>query len=130
MIEKVVLRLLSLKSYSTYELRKKLIRKGFNSHEIESVLEKVQKKGFLNDQDLSDRRLEAYKKRGYGPHWIGAKLKQQGLKASSYSPEEQKEAIVRLLKTPIFARKDKNKQIAALQRRGFDLEVIFEVLLR
>lgn len=128
MIEKVVLQLLSLKSYSTCELRKKLIRKGFDPQAIEPVLEKFQKKGFLNDQDLAGRRLEAYKKRGYGPHWIAGKLKQQGLKASSYLPEEQKEGILRLLKTPIFARKDKNKQIAALQRRGFDLEAIFQVI--
>lgn len=128
MIEKVVLRLLSLKSYSTYELRKKLIRRGFESHDIEPVLEKFQKLGFINDQELSERRQEAYKRRGYGPHRISGKFKQQGLKPSSYTPEEQKEIILRLIKTPIYARKDRNKKIAALQRRGFDLEIIFETV--
>lgn len=128
MIEKIALRLLSLKSYSTCELRKKLIRRGFDPQEIERVLEKYQRLGFLNDQDLAERRLEAFKKRGYGPHRVAGKFKQQGLKPSSYTSEEQKEAILRLLKTPIFVRKDRNKQIAALQRRGFDLEVIFEVM--
>jgi SOS response regulatory protein OraA/RecX len=128
MIEKVALRLLSLKSYSIYELRKKLIRKGFEPEDIEPVLEKYQKLGFLNDKDLSERRIEAYKKRGYGPHWIAGKFKQQGLKPSFYSPEEQKEIIARLLKTPIYARKDRNKQIAALQRRGFDLDAIFSII--
>lgn len=128
MIEKVALRLLSLKSYSICELRKKLIRRGFDPQEIEPVLEKYQRLGFLNDQDLTVRRIEAYKKRGYGPHWIAGKFKQQGLKPSSYTQEEQQEIILRLLKTPIYARKDRNKQIAALQRRGFDLEAIFQVL--
>jgi SOS response regulatory protein OraA/RecX len=128
MIEKVALRLLSLKSYSTYELRKKLIRKGFDPQDIEPVLEKYQKLGFLNDKDLTIRRIEAYKKRGYGPHWIAGKFKQQGLKPSSYTSEEQKEIILRLLKTPIYARKDRNKQIAALQRRGFGLEIIFDTV--
>lgn len=126
MIEKVVLRLLSLKSYSTYELRKKLIRRGFEPQDIEPVLEKFQKMGFLNDQELAERRLEGYKRRGYGPHRVSGKFKQQGLKSSSYTPEEQKEIIVRLLKSPIYLRKDRNKKIAALQRRGFDLEIIFE----
>jgi len=128
MIEKVVLRLLSLKSYSTYELRKKLIRKGFVPQEIETVLEKFQKLGFLNDQDLAERRGAAYKRRGYGPHRIAGKFKQQGLKPSSYSPEEQKEIILRLLETPAFLRKDRNKKIAALQRRGFDLEILFDII--
>jgi SOS response regulatory protein OraA/RecX len=128
MIEKIALRLLSLKSYSTYELRKKLIRRGFDPQEIELVLAKYQRLGFLNDKDLAERRQEAYKKRGYGPHRVTGKFKQQGLKPSSYTSDEQKEAILRLLKTPIFLRKDRNKQIAALQRRGFDLEVIFEVI--
>ncbi|HEX2579164.1 MAG TPA: RecX family transcriptional regulator [Rhabdochlamydiaceae bacterium] len=128
MIEKVVLRLLSLKSYSTCELRKKLVRRGFDPPEIEIVLEKFQKLGFLNDQDLAERRGEAYKRRGYGPHRIAGKFKQQGLNPSSYSPEEQKEIILRLLKSPIYARKDRHKKIAALQRRGFDLEIIFEVV--
>jgi regulatory protein len=128
MIEKVALRLLSLKSYSTYELRKKLIRRGFDAHDIEPVLEKCRRWGFLNDKDLTERRIEAYKKRGYGPHWIAGKFKQQGLKPSSYTQQEQKEIILRLLKNPIYARKDRNKQIAALQRRGFDLEVIFQTV--
>jgi SOS response regulatory protein OraA/RecX len=127
MIEKIALRLLSLKSYSTFELRKKLIRRGFTPEAIEPILEKYQRLGFLNDDDLSQRRIEAYKRRGFGPHRIAGKLKQQGLKPSSYTPDEQKEIIQRLIKTPIYARKDRNKKIAALQRRGFDLEVIFEV---
>jgi len=130
MIEKIALRLLSLKSYSTCELRKKLIRRGFDPQEIEPVLEKYQRLGFLNDKDLAERRLETFKRKGYGPHRVAGKFKQQGLKASSYTSDEQKEAILRLLKTPIFVRKDRNKQIAALQRRGFDLEVIFEVMNR
>jgi SOS response regulatory protein OraA/RecX len=128
MIEKIALRLLSFKSFSMSELRKKLTRRGYAPQEIEPVLEKYQRLGFLNDQDLSARRIEAYKRRGYGPHYITGKLKQQGLKPSCYTPEEQKEVISRLLKSPIYARKNRNQRIAALQRRGFDLHVIFETV--
>lgn len=132
MIEKIALRLLSLKSYSTYELKKKLLNKGFTAEEIAPLLEKYQRLGFLNDNDLTERRIEEFKKRGYGPHWIAGKLRTKGLnlglKTSSYSLEEQKTVIQKLLKTPLFAKKDKPKQIAALQRRGFDLDVIFSTL--
>jgi SOS response regulatory protein OraA/RecX len=128
MIEKIVLRLLSIKSFSTYELRKKLIRKGFPLEEIEKALEKFVSRGFINDRELAERRVELYKRKGYGPQWIRGKLKTQGLRPTAYSQEEQKEAIKRLLATSNFARKEKNNQIAALQRRGFDLEVVFTVI--
>jgi SOS response regulatory protein OraA/RecX len=128
MIEKIVLRLLSIKSFSTCELRKKLTRKGFPLEEIERVLEKFVSRGFINDRELAERRVELYKRKGYGPQWIKGKLKTQGLRPTSYSQEEQKEAIKRLLATSNFDRKEKNNKIAALQRRGFDLEIIFQIV--
>ncbi|HVX00389.1 MAG TPA: RecX family transcriptional regulator, partial [Candidatus Babeliaceae bacterium] len=100
----------------------------FSPEEINPILEKYQKLGFLNDRELTLRRMEVYKQRGYGPQWIAGKLRTQGLKASEYTEEEQREAIERVLKTPPFARKDRSKKIAALQRRGFDLDVIFQVV--
>ena len=128
MIEKIALRLLSLKSFSTSELRKKLMRRGYAPEAIEPLLKKYQRLGYLNDQDLSARRIEAYKRRGYGPHYIAGKFKQQGLKPSSFTPDEQKEAIDRLLRSPIYANKNRNQRISALQRRGFDLHTIFETV--
>ena len=128
MIEKIVLRYLSLKSFSSFELRKKLIRRGFDLGEIETILEKYTSRGFINDRELAERRTELYKKKGYGPLWISGKLKTQGLRLASYSWDEQKVVIERVLNTSAFAKKDRNKQIAALQRRGFDLEVIFQVI--
>ena len=128
MIEKIVLRLLSLKSFSSFELRKKLLRRGFNTSEIEAVLQKYTSRGYINDRELAERRAELYKKKGYGPLWISGKLKTQGLRLTSYSWDEQKAIVEKLINTPAFAKKEKNKQIAALQRRGFDLEVIFHVI--
>lgn len=128
MIEKVALRLLSLKCHSSSDLRKKLIRRGFSPEEIEPLLEKYQRLGYLNDNDLAERRTEAYQKRGYGPRWIAGKLREQGLRPSSYSLEDQKAAIARLVKTAPFLRKKPSQQIAALQRRGFDLSAIFAVI--
>ncbi len=125
MIEKTILRLLSLKNYSTYELKKKLLNKGFTPEEIEPALKKFA--AYLNDSELAERRLEEYKKRGYGPRKIAAKLLTQGLAPRSISPNEQKASIKKILTTPSFERKDRMKKMGALQRRGFDLEVIIEV---
>lgn len=128
MIEKIVLRYLSLKSFSSFELKKKLIRRGFNLSEIEAVLEQYISRGYINDRELAQRRAELYKKKGYGPLWISGKLKTQGLKLESYSLDEQRAILQKLLTTPTFAKKERDKQIAALQRRGFDLQVIFQVI--
>ncbi len=128
MIEKIVLRLLSIKSRTAHELRKKLILKGFGQDEIEAAIQKFTKLGYLNDQEVLDRRFESYLKRGYGPRLIALKFKQQGLKMPSYPSALQKEIAQGLLKTAAFKKKDSQKQGAALQRRGFDLEIIYQVI--
>lgn len=128
MIEKIVLRLLSIKSRTAHELRKKLILKGFRHDEIEMAIQKFTKLGYLNDQEVLDRRFESYLKRGYGPRLIALKFGEQGLKMPPYSQTLQKEIAERLLKTAAFKKKDPQKQGAALQRRGFDLEVIYQVI--
>ena len=128
MIEKIVLRLLGLKSLSSFELRKKLTRRGFAAAEIETVLNKYIDRGFINDRELAERRAELYKKKGYGPLWVSGKLKTQGLKMISYSRDEQRAVLEKWMTTPAFVKKEKNQQIAALQRKGFELEVIFSVI--
>ena len=128
MIEKIVLRYLSLKSFSSFELKKKLTRRGFASQEIEDVIAKYIQRGFINDGELAERRMELYKRKGYGPRWIAAKLKTQGLKSPPYVWDEQRSVIQAVLQTPTFIKKERNKQIAALERRGFDLDVIFHVV--
>ncbi len=102
MIEKIVLRLLSIKSRTAHELRKKLILKGFGQDEIEAAIQKFTKLGYLNDQEVLDRRFESYLKRGYGPRLIALKFKQQGLKMPSYPSALQKEIAQGLLKTAAF----------------------------
>lgn len=124
MIEKIALRLLSLKSQSRSELRKKLTKRGFTPAEIEPLLIRYQELGYINDTDLTLQRTKALRNRGYGPRWIQGKLRQQGLTPSPYSIAEQKAAIHRLLHTAPFLRKTPQKKMAALQRRGFDLEAI------
>lgn len=128
MIEKIVIRLLAIKSRTTEELRKKLSLKGFGRDEIELTIQKFTKLGYLNDQEILERRFEAFLRRGYGPRLVAMKFKQQGLKMPPYSTALQKQVALNLLKTAAFKKKDPQKQGAALQRRGFDLEVIYQVI--
>jgi regulatory protein len=124
----VALRLLGVKSRTVLELRKKLLERGFPEEEVEAALSFCRECGYLNDEEELRRRQASLKRRGYGPRYITAKLKMQGLHSAPISREEQLAAISSLLQKPAWQRKAKPNLIAALQRRGFDYELILSVL--
>lgn len=122
------LRLLGVKSRTVLELRKKLLERGFSEEEVEAALSFCREYGYLNDEEESRRRQASLKRRGYGPRYIAAKLKMQGLYSSTMSRDEQLAAITQLLEKPAWQKKKKPNLIAALQRRGFDYELILSML--
>ncbi len=127
-IKKIALRLLSIKSYSSRELRKKLNLRGFSEEEVTWALGECERLGFLNDQEEAKRRTDRFKRRGYGPLLIAFKMKNSGLKDARLSSEEQIEAIQELLKKEAWKKKDRHKKMAALCRRGFDMQCILAVI--
>lgn len=127
MIEKTLLRLLSAKNMSSMELKEKLYQKGFSKLEVDSLVQEYCDKGYLNDEDLALYRAHLYKKRGYGLRWIRLKLKQQGLKVPDQFQDHIEDIKIFLSKTS-FKNKTQKSQIAALERRGFDLDMIFKAL--
>lgn len=127
-VKKTALRLLSIRSYSSYELTKKLSLQGFAEAEVAWAVEECTRLGFLNDEEEAERRRERFKRKGYGPGMIAYKMKSAGLKEHRLSMEEQKETIRELLKKEAWKKKDRIKKIAALQRRGFDMHCILAVI--
>src|SRR5271156_74780 len=87
------LRLLSIKSRSIAEIRKKLTLKGYSPEEIQEAIGVCQRLGYLNDQEEAARRLEKWKRRGYGPYVVAYKLKEAGLKGAPVSKNEQVQLI-------------------------------------
>lgn len=130
MIEKIAIRLLAIKSRTTEELRKKLTLRGFPGVEIEAVIQKFTSQGYLSDEEIVARRFQAYLEKGYGPRYIALKLKQQGLRMPPYPAALQKQVALKLLRKASFQSKDAQKRGAALQRRGFDLDVICQVCVK
>ena len=126
-IKTVALRLLSIRSYSSVELIKKLNLRGFLEEEIDWVVSECERLGFLNDEEESRRRTERFRKKGYGPALIAFKLKSSGLKKTEVSKEDQMETMRALLKKEVWKKKDRMKKMAALQRRGFDTQCILEI---
>jgi len=127
--------------------------KNCPSHEVHAILEKNHidhllakrvidefiAKGYIDDNEWirSFIRVQTQKKRG--PQEVRRKLMQKGFTDEQIAPFLQEsenvqfEQIRLLLETKFQKRnmndfKEKNKTIAALQRRGFDLQTILEVI--
>ena len=122
------LRFLSIKSRSSWELKKKLTSKGFSAQEVDQAISECRRLGYLDDGEEARRRSASLKTKGYGARFIALKLKMQGLEAPQKPVKEEAETIRLLLQKPAWRKKEKPKCIAALQRRGFDLETILAVI--
>ena len=112
---RAALRLLSLRGYHSHVLLRKLERKGFSAESCQRVIEDCKRLGFLKDDEAILREW----RRGYGPKYIEWKMAIDGVR-EVITREMQREKIKE------FARKG----IRALQRRGFDLDLILEQLHR
>jgi SOS response regulatory protein OraA/RecX len=116
---RTALRLLSMRSYHSAVLARKLERKGCGEEVIAQVLSDCKRMGFFNDDEAILREL----KRGYGPRAIEYKLQlERGEVRKIITREMQKEKIKEML--PRLG--EREKAIRTLQRKGFDFELIIE----
>lgn len=134
--KKCALRRLSLSPMLSSRLSEFLKCRLVSPQAIENVITDLSRLRLLDDQSYIDSFVRGQKARGRGPHRIVQELKRKGVRLkrpmiNSYSLEEQKSAILHLLKTRYGSRnlkdrKEKQRTIAALARRGFDLELIID----
>ena len=97
--------------------------------------------GFVNDEEWAASYVRSQNNKKVGPRAIAQKLAHKGVRGErleqalekSRDPEEQKILIQSLLKSKYAKRnlsdfKEKQKVIASLVRRGFDMNIIFTCL--
>jgi regulatory protein len=131
------LKLLAKRSYYSSEIKKKLELRFISKAAIQRITEECIHFGFLNDEEWLKTFVMAQQARHLGPHAIRMKLKAKGLPLSMFESafealshvNNQKEQIMHLLKTRYKRRnladfKEKQKVIASLIRRGYDLDEI------
>lgn len=116
---KYALRLLSMRDYHSDVFYRKLKTKGFSSEVCDQVMHDCKRMGFFNDDEAILREL----RRGYGPKLIEWKLqlKKEDVRRV-ITKELQKEKIVEL------TLKLKDKALRTLLRKGFDSDLVFEVV--
>lgn len=127
-------KMLSLRLYSTAELRCKLLAKGYSPAEVELTLDELQRRGYLNDATLCDmiyRKYHAACK--HSGKAIIAKLKARGfddalIKATmqEYADLDESRAALNLLykryRNP--EQVDSSKWMRYLAGKGFSYAII------
>ena len=140
----VALRLLTYRDRSTTELANKLRERSFDNREIESVLKRCLELGYLNDERFATTRARALVNSGRA---VGIRALNelrragldQGLAEKALAEAESEIDLPYLLeelrqrKFPDFdfgeaPEKEKNRVVSYLQRRGFPVSMILDVL--
>lgn len=129
----VALQKLSRRGYLCREMREILEDKEFTTEEIEEVLEQLQSMGYLNDREWVEQAIRREIRAQHGPNFIRQKLRFKGAPMElveeclpSVYPEELQLETIQLLKNKLKS-KEKQKLIASIARRGFQVSEILKV---
>ncbi|MEO0224195.1 MAG: regulatory protein RecX [candidate division WOR-3 bacterium] len=126
------LRLLKFRSRSENELRKRMKQKGFEDIEIDSVIEKLKKYGYINEIEDAINYVKIKCEKGWSKKKIYFGLLRRGYNKEIIKQaliNYQKDLVIQKLKNEI-SRKNLNKEklIKLLKSRGFEWDIIKEVL--
>ena len=131
--------LLTRREHSVKELRQKLVQRGFDSQAVDSVLADLKKRGDVSDVRFAETMISHRAKGGYGPAYIRQELRKKGISpdlvASTLDSADICWQEIAMLKytarfagEPILDYKEWARRASYLQRRGFDSQIIVEIL--
>ena len=123
--KRVAYRLLGIKNQSKSELRKKLGKRGISDAVCELMIEDLERLGCLSDDSYEIDLIEKELRKGHGPLYIEMKLRSLGFENSRVRKIVDEEVQRKTIRKWIPKLKN---PAASLQRRGFDLEIIFSEL--
>ncbi|MDD5355743.1 MAG: regulatory protein RecX [Candidatus Omnitrophica bacterium] len=135
-------RLLKVRPRSEYELRSRLLQKGFENKVIEEAITAIAKIGLVNDLEFAKLWVQSRIKKPLGLKRLSFELKQKGIDKdiiekiiSEYNCPEKEEKVVRELlerKLKKFSGLDKQKIKERLWgfflRKGFSKDIVYDVL--
>lgn len=135
----VAVRLLSRREHSAFEIRDKLLKRDFDSEEIDRVIIELQQGGWLSDERFAEAYIRMRQLKGFGPVRIAMELNERGVKEhivddylhaddDSWRQTLERQYRKKYKDKPIDDYNDKAKRIRFLQYRGFALDVIYQVV--
>lgn len=117
---------ISRKRYFSEELRKNLLDLGFLESRVDEVLQEISSFGYINDEEGVESLISGAIRAKKGPYWIRQKLQEKGAgplqNLEEYYPKEVRLANISTLIQK--NKKEKQKVIASLIRKGYSLEDI------
>lgn len=135
--------LIAFRAHTTFEIEKKLLKRGFKQSTVRGVVSKCLDLQLVNDKDSGRIYLQELVRKGYGPHRIRRAMAQKGLSRqlvdelfSEETVEENEKSVCErvLIKkmNHIDTRKNTKNVKAFLYRflltRGFSAAVIVQLL--
>jgi len=135
----VAVRLLSRREHSAFEIRDKLLKRDFDSEEIDRVIIELQQGGWLSDERFAEAYIRMRQLKGFGPVRIAMELNERGVKEhivddylhandDSWRQTLEQQYRKKYKDKPIEDYSDKAKRIRFLQYRGFALDVIYQAV--
>ena len=126
------LKLLKFRSRSENELRKRMKLKGFDDSEIVEVIEKLKQYGYLNELEDAINYVKIKCERGWSKKRIYLGLLIRGYNEQIINEalnNYEKDVVIEKLKREMRRKHlDKEKLIKLLKSRGFEWDIIKEVL--
>lgn len=130
---------LAMKSMPSFELNQLLTTKHVSEAVCCQIVDELKRQRYLNDDEWAEAYVKWQSQKKQGPKAILQKLHAKGYKnagplvATLSQPEHQKEAILKIITTRYRSRDlsdhyERSKVIAALMRKGFDLEQVLEAI--
>lgn len=133
-----MLEMLSRREHSIWELKRKLVVRGYQSNLIEAVLVELCRDNLQSDQRFTENYIRSRVEHGFGPHRIAAELRERGVSTeliiNCLKQEDQWDSQVIKARNKRFGQvipsslKERNQQIRFLQYRGFTQEQINHAL--
>lgn len=137
-IRNLMLEMLSRREHSIWELKRKLVVRGYQSNLIEAVLVELCRDNLQSDQRFTENYIRSRVEHGFGPHRIAAELRERGVSTeliiTCLKQEDQWDSRVIKARNKRFGQvipsslKERNQQIRFLQYRGFTQEQINHAL--
>jgi len=128
----LAVRLIGVRAHGEAELRQKLLRRGCDPDDVDSAVGRLREQGYLDDRAFAQG-LVAYRSATRGSALIAAELAARGIdrdlaKAALGELDRQRQLEVAARFVERSAGLDPRRLAARLQRRGFTVEVIREVV--
>ncbi len=128
---------ISYRALSQAKLREKLLDKGHPEDAVDYAIAWLEERNMLNDAAYADDIVHAYERRGYGLMRIRQELYRRGIDKDiaqealeEFSPNQKQmlDLLEKRLRGDCSDRREVDKAVAALQRRGYLWDDIRTVL--